>query len=327
MSRARYADGAVDTVPRLPPRARDGHKGTFGTTLVVGGFGVRPDADTPDRPRMFGGAALAALAALRGGCGLARLMTPAPLLDAALSVAPVCTGIPMDTDERGAVIPSNAVEALSRQLDSRTGGVDALVIGPALGEGEGVTALVLHALSRGDVPTVLDADALNAISSSPEAARAACLARDGGVRPVLTPHPGEFARLAGALIVRASDGAPAGLGSAAELARVLGAIVVLKGARTMVSDGSDHWVHDRPNPALATGGSGDVLAGLIGGLAAQHVRAGGSGAVSAFDAACAGVACHAMAAERWCASAGATGGMLATDLLDEIPAAVESLRR
>jgi ADP-dependent NAD(P)H-hydrate dehydratase len=303
----------------LPKRPADGHKGTFGTVLVIGGSTFVPP-DAPARAvRMFGGASLAALAALRSGCGLARLMTPAPVLDAAITVAPVCTGVPMPVDSDGAIIAHLAAEALDFQLTQ----CDAIVVGPALGPGVGVEQLVLRVLGQERVPVVADADALNAM------ARTIGLPREVRAAAVLTPHPGEFARLAASLGIthdatRESEREDA----ARALAQKLGVVVVLKGARTVVADAHDAWTLDQPNSALATGGSGDVLSGVIAGLIAQSQASitSAKGPSSLFECARAGVTAHAGSAKRWCEVAHATGGLLATDLLGYIPAVVEAMR-
>lgn len=310
----------------LPARPPHGHKGTFGTVLVIGGCAFTPPEAPARAVRMFGGAALAALAALRSGCGLARLMVPAPLLDASIASAPVCTGVPMPVDADGGIVAHRAAEALDLQLTQ----VQAVVIGPALGSAEGpaghaVEQLVLRVLGQTQVPVVADADAVNAL------ARIADAPRDVRAAAVLTPHPGEFARLAASLGVRfdpsrESDREPA----AHAVAQRLGVTIVLKGAVTIVTDGFSAWTLDRPNPALATGGSGDVLAGVIAGLIAQHHTLPSAGASSEtgwlMDMARAGVWAHAEAGARWTADARATGGMLATDLLERLPSCIEAMR-
>lgn len=303
----------------LPPRPATGHKGTFGTVLVIGGCAAAP-ADHPERAvRMFGGAALAALAALRTGCGLARLMTPAPVMDAALMVAPVCTGLPVAVNADGGMLGHVGAQMLDAQLHQ----VNAVVIGPALGTGEGERSLVLRAVGQDRVPVVVDADGLNRLAETPD------LPRDLRAATVLTPHPGEFARLAKPLGVMEHPGTGAEREQAAmALARKLACTVVLKGASTVAADGERAWMLDAPNPALAAGGSGDVLAGIIGSLLAQHfeARPPATKTLSLFETACLGVAVHAMAGRAWTRNRQATGGMLAGDLLDLIPACVRHFR-
>lgn len=289
----------------LPARDTEGHKGTFGTVLVVGG------ACTPRW--MPGAVGLAGRAALRSGCGLAAVAVPSPLLGPVATVLPEATLIPLET-------------ALSvRREDVDVVGVHmrdahSVVCGPGLGEPEGVELLVESVVAFEDRPRVIDADALNA------------LARLGvaGVRGpiVLTPHPGEWSRLARAYGVEADplDDERRPL-AAIRLARALDlggspVVVVLKGARTIVADATRWWRCDQPNPALATAGSGDVLAGLLGGLLAQfHPRAGARPnprTRDVFDLACIGVHWHSIAGRLWSERHG-DAGLLAQDLADEIP--------
>ena len=152
-----------------------------------------------------------------------------------------------------------------------------------------------------------------------------------------SPSPsGEFRRLA-ATLGSAIDPLSQAQAAAEDLARRLGAVVVLKSAATVVTDGHRTWTHDSPNSALATAGSGDVLAGLIAGLVAQHHRrplgAGSAtitserqGGLSLYDCACLGVRAHAGAAAAWVRKSHASGGLLAPDLLAEIPGVLESMR-
>lgn len=310
----------MDTpAPSLPPRDPRGHKGTFGTAAVVGGCAHEPDPVTGlEGLRMLGGPCFAAIAALRAGCGLARLAVPRPLVDHALAVAPAATALAIPVDDAGRPVAHLAAAV----IDDLAAHSDALVVGPGLGASDGARAIILRAILQESAPVILDADGLNNLAAITEAWR------DFRAPAVLTPHPGEFARLAAPLGI---DPAP-NHAAAAQLAQKLGAIVVLKGAATIVTDGHEHWTHDAPNPALATAGSGDVLAGIIAGLVAQHAPRPSRPAAhrpihaSLFDLARAGVEAHARAAAAWASRRGATGGLLAADLLDEIPAAVQSLR-
>lgn len=322
--------GSTHDLPPIPTRPPEGHKGTFGTVLVIGGCEFVPEQDPGAAVRMIGGTALAARAALRSGCGLVRLMMPAGVLNAALIVAPECTGVPLRTNDNGEIIPHLAAEMFDRHLESAA----AVAIGPALGSGEGARSLVLRAVRQTRVPVVVDADAINLLSDVID------LPREFRAAAVLTPHPVEFRRLAVPLGISHNptgrDSRPA---AAEALAQKLGAVVVLKGSETVVTDGIDVWLNCRPNPVLATGGSGDILTGLIAGLISQHVRlpcnnlgqepAGAQregSSLSLFDAARLAVAAHADAAEAWAARMNATGGMLASDLLDELPRCMERRR-
>lgn len=294
-------------IPSMPDRDPEGHKGTFGTVLVVGG--------AIDPRWMPGAAALAGRAALRSGCGLVVLATPRSLLSTVGGLLPEATLLPLDIDK---VVAAGAAATLEVPMRD----AHALVCGPGLGAPDGVEDLVASMLAAEDRPRVLDADGLNAFARSGAA----------GVRGpiVLTPHPGEWSRLARAFGVDADplddERRPT---AAMELARAIDlgggpVVVVLKGARTVVADATRWWRCDRPNPALATAGSGDVLAGLLGGLLAQfHPRAGARPnprTRELFELACLGVDWHATAGGLWSDRHG-NAGMLAQDLADEIPRA------
>lgn len=294
-----------DDLPRLPIRSPAGHKGTFGTVAVVGGSALA-------NPRMVGAPALAALGALRSGVGVVRLVMPGAILDAGLSICPSATGRALPTEDDGSLRLEEAVEVFDKAL----AGCDAAVIGPGLGAGPMVAALSLRAVQQEDFPVVVDADALNALATTPD------LHLDFHARAILTPHPGEFRRLAAAFKISHDPTSESARPDAARaLALRLGCIVALKGAGTVVSDGLEVWVCAHQTPCLATGGTGDVLAGLIAGLLAQH-----SGTLSLYDLARLGVEAHARAGMAWAERANASGGLLATELAESLPKVLESMR-
>lgn len=308
-------------LPLLPMRPRDGHKGTFGTVCVIGGQATPPRV-------MLGGPAFSAEAALRVGAGLAVLAVPAPLMVSALEVAPSATGLALPVDERLSLKPSEVAELIDRHLLS----FRCLAIGPGLGADTPQQQVVVRLMAQSEVPVVLDADGLNALASLPEFAgdiRCSC---------VLTPHPGEYRRLAEALGLDHDPVDPADrLAAASGLAQRLGCVVVLKGAETVVSDGLRAWTSEAANPALGTAGTGDVLTGVIAGLIAQffrpHLGMGAraitpeqQGGLSLFECARLGVAIHARAAEHWSARHG-SAGLLARDLLAFLPEALSSFPR
>jgi hydroxyethylthiazole kinase-like uncharacterized protein yjeF len=306
-ARATAARAVVAALPKLPQRPPEGHKGTFGTVCVIGGQAAAPRI-------MLGGPALAALGALRAGAGLAVLALPAPLMAAALSVAPSATGLALPVDGAGNLQPSAVAELLDRYLPQ----YDCVALGAGLGAEAAQRQVVARLIGRQAPPMVIDADALNALAGLPE------VQRDLRAAAVLTPHPGEYRRLAAALAIRADPVDPAARPEAAlALARRMGCVVVLKGAGTVVSDGRDAWINSSGNVALATAGTGDVLAGVIGGFIAQF--AGQSHELSLYDCARLAVYVHGLAADRWSAAHG-EAGMLATDLLGEIPGALASVR-
>ncbi len=255
-------------VPKLKKRPRDGHKGTFGTVLLVAGSASMP-----------GAAILAASAALRGGAGLVRMALPASLR------VPLACAVPCATTVgREPAALRDAVAAAS-----------AVVVGPGLGDTRATRALVARTLRARGVPVVLDADALNVL-----APMRAPFATRGPV--VLTPHPGEAARLLGTTVAEVQRDR---LGALRALCRRSRSVVVLKGARTLVGDGA-RWFENRTgNPGLATGGSGDVLAGLLGALLAQGM--------TPFDAAVLAVHVHGAAGDRVAAALG-EAGLIASDL-------------
>lgn len=260
---------------------------------------------------MIGAPALAALGALRAGSGLVRLVTPGPILDDAIALCPSATGRALPVDEEGNLAYGAAVQAFDKAVD----GCDALVVGPGWGEGGVVQALALRAVQQEDRPVVVDADALNALAKIPE------LYRDFRARAVLTPHPGEFARLGQSLKINLDATRDETRPQAASaLAQRLGCVVVLKGAGTVVSDGLTTWTCQHRRACLAAPGSGDVLSGIIAGLLAQH------GSMPLFDLARLGVEAHGQAGERWERARGATGGMLASELAEFVPESVEGLR-
>jgi len=270
---------AGDIARCLPhPQALD-HKGRRGHVLVVGGS-----------PGMRGAGRLAASAALRAGAGLCTLVAegdleaPDPVMTRSLAAGGKIT----------ALITGKA----------------AVVIGPGLGHTPGAAAWVAEVLAAG-VPAVLDADALNILATEPGA-----IARAAGPI-VVTPHPGEAARLLGTTSAEIELDR---IAAARALAARTRAVVVLKGARTLVCDGSDGEapcsINSTGGPALATGGSGDVLAGTIGALLAQGLSAG--------DAARAGVYVHGAAGDALARSHG-DRGVVSSDLPEAIASAIRSL--
>ncbi len=296
--------------PSLPPRDSAGHKGTFGTVCVLGGQVVAPRM-------MIGGPALSALAALRVGAGLVVLALPEPILAAGLTIAPSATGLALPVDAHGRLRPSDVAAILDEFLV----GVRCLAVGPGLGMGVPQQQIVARLIGQDRYPIVVDADALNALAELPQ------FAGDLRATAVLTPHPGEFARLARALELSAEPRDPESRRDAAEaLARRLGCVVVLKGAGTVITDGVVTAVNDSGNAALATAGTGDVLTGIIAGLIAQFGPSAAAPALSLVQCAAVGVHLHGLAAEAW-ASRNGEAGMLAGDLLRELPGPLSALRK
>lgn len=307
-------------LPTLPPRPGSGHKGTFGTVCVLGGQALTPRV-------MIGGPAFAALGALRAGAGLAVLAVPGPIMNASIEIAPSATGLALPVDASGALRPS----AVAELLDTHLATCDCLVVGPGFGAGEAQQQIVIRLTGLDHLPLVLDADALNALSALRD------FHADFHSPAVITPHPGEYRRLATALNLDTDLADDSQRHSAAEtLAQKLGCVVVLKGAGTVVSDGVNTWINPSGGPALATAGTGDVLTGVIAGFVAQFfkrslgarsvsISAEQQGGLSLYDCARLGVYVHGRAADLWAAGHG-DAGMLATDLLELIPATLSELR-
>lgn len=303
----------TSTPPSLPPRALSGHKGTFGTVVIIGG-----SVGSPTVPTMLGAPTLAGRAALRSGVGLCKLVVPESLVPAALTMLPSATAFGFPTEPDGSIVPHSAATI----LDAALSGASAVVLGPGLGRSPSVETVVLRVLQQDHIPVVIDADALNAMASIPD------LFRDFRAPAVLTPHPGEFARLAGALKITLDPISKATRpDAAAALAQRLGCVVVLKGEGTVVSNGVRTWRCSHGHPCLATAGTGDVLAGLLGGLIAQYDsparrlalgRIASPPVLDLYELARIAVDMHARAGERWAASHG-PAGLLAHELADLIP--------
>jgi NAD(P)H-hydrate epimerase len=281
----------IDRVPEPPMRPGEAHKGTFGTVIIVGGSAA-----------MIGAPALCARAALRGGAGLVKIATTTDVLPHALTIEPSATGVALAGDDNGWRQAIDAADPESKAV---------LAVGPGMGLSEGGGQKVL-ALLRGSRKIVLDADGLNLL------ARTARPRPLGNAEIILTPHPGEFERLAKPLgITESPTDANTRRAAAAKLARAHHGVVLLKGRHTVVTDGERVYINQTGNPALATAGSGDVLTGLIAALCAQGTPA--------FDAAVLGAYLHGLAADRWAQRHGRSG-LRAQDLADELPDAFEQRR-
>src|SRR5438105_8487519 len=277
----------------LPDRPRDGHKGTFGTVVVLAGS-----------LGMTGAAYLSATAAARAGAGIVRLLVAETIYPILAAKCTEVMAMPVPEVAPGAV-GHLSHEVLARQFQ----GAKAGLIGPGLGRDRSTWRLVTDLVLEVVCPLVVDADGLNALADSRRQLTRLPRGR------VLTPHPGEMARLTGSPV-------PAAPAERVEVARRAAqawkAVVVLKGARTVVA-APDGEVSEDPHevPALATGGTGDVLGGLIAGLIAQGLQS--------FTAAVTGVYIHGEAGRQVAARLG-DAGLLASDLLGEIPFLQKLLR-
>lgn len=277
-------------LPSLPARRPTAHKGDVGRIAIVAGS-----------RDMSGAASLTARGALRGGAGLVRVFTSASAFPIVAGAEMCVMTTPLDEDAEGRVSVS-ATDRLPAELQW----ADVVALGPGLGKSDGLTQLVLQLVTSVDRPLVLDADGLNAVAGEKEwwKRRSAPL--------VLTPHPGEMARLrsaAGEVATHGSDDQARRL-AAARFAGLTGAVVVLKGHRTVVCDANSSFVNTTGNPGMATGGMGDVLTGLIAALIGQGLKP--------FPAACLAVHCHGAAADLLADRIGPVG-FLAREVADELP--------
>ncbi len=264
----------------LPDRNPWGHKGDFGKLLLLCGS------------RGYTGAAFfAAMGALRSGAGLVFLGVPESIygIETVKLNEPVIFPLP-DADGR---LSADAVP----EILSRLPRVDAVLVGPGLGQSEGTLVVVRAVLENAQCPVVVDADGINVLSAHRD------LLRGRKSPTILTPHDGEFARLGG---VMGEDR----MAAAAALADDLGCVVLLKGHETCITDGTDGYINPTGNPGMAVGGSGDVLAGVITALL-------GAG-LPPLEAAACGAWLHGAAGDR-CASELGQYGMLPTDMLSALP--------
>ncbi len=228
----------------VPARAADSHKGDFGRVLVIAGSVGRS-----------GAAHLAALGALRSGAGLVTIATPRSCLPIVAAMAPEYMTEPLEETAAGTV----DYAALERVIDFQA---DVIAVGPGLGRAPGTVAFVHGLIERAGVPLVVDADALNAFQEEPDR----LMGRDG-VDVIITPHPGEMARLLGTTVESVQRDR---LQHATEFAAAHRVHVVLKGHRTIIA-GPDNraFVNLTGNAGMATGGTGDLLTGMIAAWCAQ----------------------------------------------------------
>lgn len=285
-------DVTLTPLARLPKRLPESHKGSYGRALLVGGS-----------RGMSGAIAMAGMATLRSGAGLVTLAVPETIQDVVSTYSPcyMTRGL-ADDGERFAPSESDEVLVMAETMS-------ALALGPGLGRVEGVTQFVARLFHEVHQPMVVDADGLFALAERKE-----LLAKAAGPR-ILTPHPGEFARLTGT--VPTNDDETRSV-LAAELASAggdEGMVVVLKGHRTVVTDGQRVSFNQTGNPGMATGGTGDVLTGVITALVCQGL--------APFDAARLGVHLHGLAGDLAAEKLGQVS-LTARDLIDFLPAAFQS---
>lgn len=272
----------MSTLPALPPRCPDAHKGSFGRVLIVAGS-----------RGMSGAACLAGCSALRGGAGLVTVATPRGVQPVVAGYEPSYLTMSLPEDDQGRL----SREALPELLDALTHQT-AAAWGPGLGRSHDLNELASMVFRSATLPMVFDADGLNALSVRPDA-----WAGPLPVAPrVLTPHPGEFSRLTGlevdAIAARREE-------TAVNFAAQHQVVVLLKGPETVITDGYQLALNPTGNSGMATGGTGDVLTGLIAALLAQQMPA--------FEAAQLGAYLHGLAGDI-ATSELSNPGLIASDL-------------
>ena len=273
----------ITALPELPPRPANGHKGMFGRVLIVGGH-----------DDMIGAPAMAGTSALRMGAGLVQVAVPRGILLSILSITPELIGLGL-----GKGVGSELIEAAEK--------ANSIVLGPGLGQTADAKARVAR-LTQMDKPMVIDADGLNILAAGKK------WPANFKARAVLTPHPGEMARLGklfGQTKVPSDD--EGRMKIALKAAETFGQVIVLKGQHTVVTDGQRAYVNQTGDSSLSKAGTGDVLSGIIGALLGQKMER--------FEAACLGVHLHGRAGEI----AGKRLGqrcVLAREVIDALPEAI-----
>ena len=268
-----------DVLKLLPDRAPNSHKGTYGKILLLCGS-----------RGYTGAAALAAMGALRCGAGLVFLGVPESIyaIEAGKLLEPVV--LPFADD--GGMFSLDAIDDIRKRMS----GMDAVLIGPGIGISNGTCKVVEVVLKEFSGPVILDADGINLLAGHTDILRG----RQAGT--ILTPHPGEFARIGGDPGRR--------INSALAFAKELNSIIVLKGHRTVITDGDSVYINPTGNPGMAVGGCGDILAGMITSLVGQKLPS--------LEAAACGAWLHGRAGDL-CAENLGQYGMLPSDMLSVLP--------
>lgn len=273
-------------------RAAASHKGSFGTVLVIAGSSA-----------MRGAAAFAALGALRSGAGLVRIASTEKCIDTVSVLVPEATYIELESDDYGYMLFDSSRNALLQAMEK----ADAVVIGCGMGVTSDTAELTKFVAENAKCPVIIDADGINCISSDIDI----LLKKRTDI--IITPHPGEMARLLGC---EASVISGNRLAAAEKYAEKYGITVVLKGAGTIVADSRRTAVNHTGNPGMSVGGSGDVLAGIIGAAVAQGA--------APFDSACVGVYIHGLAGDKAAERLGMEA-MLPRDIIGSLSEAFRSI--
>lgn len=280
---------SVSSLPRLPNRARDSHKGTFGKVLIVAGS-----------VGMSGAAVLAGLGALRGGAGLVQIACPTAIQHIVATGNPCYLTVGLTHDSSGQLTVSSLERLSSILLD-----VQAVAIGPGMGRAPDVKQCLEQLITEFQGPIIIDADGLHALKQLQQEG----MLSERMIPLICTPHPGEFALMTGLTTQQIQAERKQ---QAVRYVSEHKVILVLKGQGTLVTDGQRMYVNTTGNSGMAKGGSGDVLTGLIASLAAQGLPP--------LEAAQAGVYLHGLAGDL--ASATLTeNAILPTDLVEALPLA------
>jgi ADP-dependent NAD(P)H-hydrate dehydratase / NAD(P)H-hydrate epimerase len=285
-----------EVAPLIGPRPAEANKGSYGHVLVVGGSLGKA-----------GAAAMAGMSALRAGAGLSTVATAKSILSTVAGFHPELMTEPLDETERGTI----SLRALEYgHVDELTKGKTVLAIGPGISRNAETSEFVRTVVEKYRLPIVLDADGLNAFEAFPNKLNGS------GRNLVITPHPGEMARLTGLSI---PDVQKDRIGVARNFAKEHGVIIVLKGHRTLIAqpDG-EVWVNTTGNPGMATGGTGDILTGMVAGMIAQNPK-------RVLDAVTAAVYLHGLAGDLARETMGEQS-LVATDLVHVLPEAMQRVR-
>lgn len=264
----------------LPDREADSHKGDYGKLLLLCGS-----------RGYTGAAALAAMGALRSGAGLVYLGVPESIY--AIEAVKLTEAIVFPLPEEDGKLSRKAIPAIRKHMK----GMDAILIGPGMGQSTGTMAVLDAVLREFEGPAVVDADGISMLASCPE------LVKERTFPTILTPHEGEFRRLGIALEEERLAGAMIA-------AKEVGCIILRKGHETVITDGKEYYINPTGNPGMAVGGSGDVLAGILTSLLGQGI--------APLEAAACAAWIHGAAGDR-CAEKMGQYGMLPTDMLQELP--------
>ena len=287
----------IERLPGLPDRPEDSHKGMFGRILVVGGS-----------PGMLGAVSLTTMSAMRSGAGLVTFATSALIQQSVAMLCECATSVRLDCDEKG-----NLDSAAISQVVQASRDVDIVAVGPGFGLGE-VQQEIIQALLRTEKPIIIDADGINNL----------CLLFDWqhirSAPVILTPHPGELSSLTGYSVEEIqANREQVAVETVRQFAKPyenIPLILALKGANTIVTDGTKVFVNSTGNPGLATAGSGDVLTGIIAGLSQQGV--------DLFDATCLATFIHGRAGDL-AAEELTQVSMIATDVMNYIGDAIAEI--